>query len=330
MSLPTKQQTNETLRNDMWRACDIMRRDNNVGGVMQYTEHLAWLLFLKFLDEEEKKRLAEAAFADEPYTPVLLGTDLAWDAWASPEKLTKTDADALITYVRGRVLPGLATLTGSPLARTVARIFSEETVGDNPNPVRNVPVCASGYNLKDVLEIRNVIRWLATRPGTTNCPYPTGSRNSPKAARSGTKTSTRRAPPGRTGNAGWTASVSAPFRWRLKCASAWERHYNEDGPKPAGPYSAWVETLDDLKERGYDLSARNPNQDDRIILPHPSEITAQLLERTASCTTSWRICTRWSATGLMRRRKQAKIETATWPPKRSNHHVCHQNRRCDT
>ena len=219
MSLPTKQQTNETLRNDMWRACDIMRRDNNVGGVMQYTEHLAWLLFLKFLDEEEKKRLAEAAFADEPYTPVLLGTDLAWDAWASPEKLTKTDADALITYVRGRVLPGLATLTGSPLARTVARIFSEETVGDNPNPVRNVPVCASGYNLKDVLEIRNVIRWLATRPGTTNCPYPTGSRNSPKAARSGTKTSTRRAPPGRTGNAGWTASVSAPFRWRLKCAS---------------------------------------------------------------------------------------------------------------
>ena len=41
-----------------------------------------------------------------------------------------------------------------------------------------------------------------------------------------------------------------------------------------------METLDDLKERGYDLSARNPNQDDRIILPHPSEITAQLLERT--------------------------------------------------
>ncbi len=49
----TKRQTNETLRSDMWRACDILRRDNNVGGVVQYTEHLAWLLFLKFLDEEE-------------------------------------------------------------------------------------------------------------------------------------------------------------------------------------------------------------------------------------------------------------------------------------
>ncbi len=52
----TKQQTNESLRSDMWRACDILRRDNNVGGILQYTEHLAWLLFLKFLDDEEKLR----------------------------------------------------------------------------------------------------------------------------------------------------------------------------------------------------------------------------------------------------------------------------------
>lgn len=43
---PAKEQTNETLRNDMWRACDLLRRNNNVGGIMQYTEHLAWLLFL--------------------------------------------------------------------------------------------------------------------------------------------------------------------------------------------------------------------------------------------------------------------------------------------
>ncbi len=26
-----KRQTNETLRSDMWRACDIVHRDNNVG-----------------------------------------------------------------------------------------------------------------------------------------------------------------------------------------------------------------------------------------------------------------------------------------------------------
>ena len=79
-----KRQTNETLRSDMWRACDILRRDNNVGGVMQYTEHLAWLLFLKFLDEEEQERVAQAALGEgEPYEPVL--------------------QDDLIQFVRGRL-----------------------------------------------------------------------------------------------------------------------------------------------------------------------------------------------------------------------------------
>jgi hypothetical protein len=29
----SRRQTNETLRSDMWRACDILRRDNNVGGL---------------------------------------------------------------------------------------------------------------------------------------------------------------------------------------------------------------------------------------------------------------------------------------------------------
>lgn len=152
-----KRQTNETLRNDMWRACDILRRDNNVGGVMQYTEHIAWLLFLKFLDEEEKERTAVASLSSEEYMPVLQG-DLAWDSWASPEKLEATSADDLIRYVRGRLLPGLATLTGSPLARTIAGIFSDESVGDQ-TVLRNIPVCASGYNLKDVLEIINSIHF---------------------------------------------------------------------------------------------------------------------------------------------------------------------------
>lgn len=141
----------------MWRACDILRRDNNVGGVMEYTEHIAWLLFLKFLDEEEKRRLEMAEFEGEHYEPVLQG-DLAWDYWANPEKIKEWEANALIQYIRGTLLPGLATLTGSPLAQTISKIFSDESVGDQ-NIVRNVPVCASGYNLKDVLEIINKIQF---------------------------------------------------------------------------------------------------------------------------------------------------------------------------
>jgi hypothetical protein len=34
----TNGQTRETLANDMWQACKILRRDNNCGGVMEYSE----------------------------------------------------------------------------------------------------------------------------------------------------------------------------------------------------------------------------------------------------------------------------------------------------
>lgn len=41
---PAKSKTRESLANDIWRACDILRRDNNCGGIMEYVEHLAWLV----------------------------------------------------------------------------------------------------------------------------------------------------------------------------------------------------------------------------------------------------------------------------------------------
>jgi type I restriction enzyme M protein len=50
--------------------------------------------------------------------------------------------------------------------------------------------------------------------------------------------------------------------------------------RPAEPYTAWIETMDALSARNYDLSARNPHQDDRVKMPHPTEITASLIERT--------------------------------------------------
>jgi len=116
-------------------------------------------MFLKVLDEEEKKRTDEAAFKGKTYAPVLQG-DLAWDAWASPAALERWQADRgeLVAFVRGRLLPGLAALTGSPLAQTIAKLFSDETMGDQ-TVVRNVPVCASDYNLKQVIQIINEIHF---------------------------------------------------------------------------------------------------------------------------------------------------------------------------
>jgi type I restriction enzyme M protein len=135
-------QTRETLANEIWRACDILRRDNNCGGIMEYVEHLAWLLFLRFLDAQEDEWEAQAKLASRTYTRILDG-DLRWSNWAPRD----WPADRLLEFVHGRLIPYLQSLGGDPLRETIRGVFSE----------RNVIVCASGYNLKEVLQILNSI-----------------------------------------------------------------------------------------------------------------------------------------------------------------------------
>jgi len=135
-------QTRESLANEIWRACDILRRDNNCGGAMEYIEHLAWLLFLRFLDAQEEEWETQAKLAGRPYTRILDG-DLRCSAWATKD----WPADRLLEFVHGRLIPYLQSLGGDPLRETIRSVFAE----------RNVIVCASGYNLKDVLTIINGI-----------------------------------------------------------------------------------------------------------------------------------------------------------------------------
>jgi type I restriction enzyme M protein len=78
-------QTRATLESDLWRACDILRRDNNCGGVMEYVEHIAWLLFLRFLDAQEEAWTAEAGLAGRPYNRILAG-HLRWADWAPGDR----------------------------------------------------------------------------------------------------------------------------------------------------------------------------------------------------------------------------------------------------
>lgn len=131
-------QTRETLANEIWRACDILRRDNNCGGIMEYVEHLAWLLFLRFLDAQEDEWETQARLAGHAYTRIL-DNDIRWNAWASKD----WPADRLIEFVHGRLIPYLQSLGGDPLRNTIRGVFAD----------RNVIVCASGYNLKEVLQI---------------------------------------------------------------------------------------------------------------------------------------------------------------------------------
>ncbi len=129
----------ESLANEIWRACDIMRRDDNCGGVMEYVEHLSWLLFLRFLDAQEDIFEEEARIVGRTYVRIIDG-DYRWSQWARRDDLT---GDDLLRFVHGELIPHLRGLTGSPEREIIRSVFSD----------RNVVVTASGYNLKDVITI---------------------------------------------------------------------------------------------------------------------------------------------------------------------------------
>ncbi len=137
MSTKTSQ-SRTSLASDIWRACDILRRDDNCGGIMEYIEHLAWLLFLRFLDAQEEVWESEAVLARRRYRRIL-DDDLRWTDWGRKD----WDAEDLLRFVHGRLIPHLQKLSGDPLRETIQGVFTE----------RNVVVCANGYNLKAVLKI---------------------------------------------------------------------------------------------------------------------------------------------------------------------------------
>lgn len=66
-------QTRDSIAAGIWRACHILRRDNNCGGVMEYVEHLAWLLFLRFLDAQKTIWAQEAQIHRRSYACILGG-----------------------------------------------------------------------------------------------------------------------------------------------------------------------------------------------------------------------------------------------------------------
>ena len=109
---------------------------------MEYVEHLSWLLFLRFLDAQEEELEARAKLKKEQHQRIL-AKELRWSAWATKD----WPADDLIAFVHGKLIPYLQTIGGDPFRETIKSVFAE----------RNVIVCASGYNLKDVLQIINSI-----------------------------------------------------------------------------------------------------------------------------------------------------------------------------
>jgi type I restriction enzyme M protein len=63
-----------------WRACDILRRDDNTQSLLDYVEQISWLLFLKSHEDQEDTRADEAEYTNQSYERVIDGF-YCWSVW---------------------------------------------------------------------------------------------------------------------------------------------------------------------------------------------------------------------------------------------------------
>lgn len=126
----------KNLANDVWNACNIMRRDGGTSGVLEYMEQLSWLIFLKVFEDVEKRFEDEAKFAGLDYQPIV-EPNYRWSNWARKD----WRGEKLIDFIDNKLFSYLRFLTGTPERERVATIFRE--ISGNR--------MKSAYNLKDVI-----------------------------------------------------------------------------------------------------------------------------------------------------------------------------------
>jgi len=134
--------TKEELANEVWRACDIMRRDDGTSGIMEYVEQLSWLLFLKVFEAIEDRYETQALMGGNSYVRILNG-GYRWSAWAKKDWTGKE----IVKFVNDKLFPFLRGLSGSLEKEIIGQIFTEIPGNRMKSP----------YNLKDVIEIINQV-----------------------------------------------------------------------------------------------------------------------------------------------------------------------------
>ena len=130
---------------------DIMFQEPGCNSELDYAEQSSWMLFLKYLDDQEEERAAEALMQGTPYIP-LFEPQYRWTAWAAPTLANgKPDLDTmrigedLVDFVNTDLMAYLrrfkhATKDPYSIQSKIGEIFGE---------VRNK--FGNGYMLRDAL-----------------------------------------------------------------------------------------------------------------------------------------------------------------------------------
>ena len=131
---------------------DILHKDAGCTSELDYTEQSSWLLFLKYLDDLETDKAAEAELEGKAYR-FILDEPYRWSSWAAPKgpdgKLDHNAAmtgDDLREFVGGKLFPYLAGFKQRASGSNTIEYKIGEVFSEIKNKVQ------SGYTLRDVIE----------------------------------------------------------------------------------------------------------------------------------------------------------------------------------
>ena len=138
---------------------DILHKDAGCSSELDYVEQTSWVLFLKYLDDFEKDKQAEAKLTGKIYKRII-NTEYRWDVWAAPKgKDGKLDhhkalsGDDLKDFVDHKLVPHLKKFKISAESPDTMQYKIGEIFNELKNKIQ------SGYNLREVINLIDQLRF---------------------------------------------------------------------------------------------------------------------------------------------------------------------------
>src|SRR5262245_35589953 len=96
--------TQRAIDATVWSVCDILRR-SNCASAIQYVPELTWILFLRILDERERREAEDANAVGDLYFESL-ESPYRWRDWAAPgaklrDELFNSGSNKFFAFVNG-------------------------------------------------------------------------------------------------------------------------------------------------------------------------------------------------------------------------------------
>ena len=138
---------------------DVLWKEAGCTTELDYTEQTSWLLFLKYLDDLEQDKKAEAELEDKKYN-FILGKEYRWESWAAPKgKDGKPDHNKALTgddlreFVNQKLFPYLHGFKQRASGPNTIEYKIGEIFGEIKNKIQ------SGYNLREVIDHIDELRF---------------------------------------------------------------------------------------------------------------------------------------------------------------------------